>query len=157
MKHKNAGFTLIELLVVISLMITISVFSYGPVMDSVENARFKAVVADAQSKVNQCYWTYRSVNSCNLFQDATLSQWFDDYGALTSLGSIGVPGDDSDDIPQYTLELPAGNDDRTFLGVAIIPNATATGYEMKVTPRSKSLMPMMYTLTSKVNATSIFN
>ena len=153
--QRSSGFTLIELALVMTVILLISVASYRPVMDSVSNIRFQAVVAEAQENVDRCQRTLGWIPPADcdaVLKTDRLNDWLDSGSYIMRVVEAGVVGDPVDDVSNIALVMPSEDSDRKALGANVNP---ASGV-MTVYPRTTSMLPMMYSLYSKANSKSPF-
>lgn len=153
---KASGFTLIELLVVISLVVLLISIAYKPIKQSVNDFRFRALMEDAQVKINNCHWKLEWVGSpddCVLTKGKGLGDlyagFYDDV-----LNDMGTPLSD-DDVPVLKVQVPVSESDRVFLGTLFESSQevgeSAETPKFLVYPRYSSLLPVLYTHQSKAN------
>ena len=153
----HSGFSLIELLVVLSLILSLSVFLYDPVVEGAKNIQFQGVVAEAQTNINECYWKVDPsiLGACFFKKSNELDDWYAGYYDY-SLNVIGA-----DTIPVLKVKMPLAEVGRSFLGVSFAdsketgePNET---HKLVVYPRATSVLPMLYSLHARADGNDSFD
>ncbi len=160
-EKKASGFTLIELLVVISLMVLLISIAYKPIRQSVNDFRFRALMEDAQAKINNCHWKREWVGSldCVLTKGKGLGDlyagFYDDV--LNDMGTLL----NNDDVPVLKIQVAASDSDRIFLGTFFADSQevgeTSSTPKFLVYPRHSSSLPMMYTYQSRANRLDVMS
>ncbi|OUS27835.1 hypothetical protein A9Q99_13835 [Gammaproteobacteria bacterium 45_16_T64] len=142
MSRNNAGFTLIEILLVMGLAVFMSALLYVPVTDGLRDIRFKAMVAEAQSKINLCLRDNLTQADCTTSVNSNLHPDLSEWNA----GGYTITPTGTSNILVLSVDMPAEDSARTFMGVSFDTSGSVT--KMVVYPRQISLAPMAYSLHS---------